>query len=103
MLKLRVIPTMLYSNFTLVKGQRFDGARVVGDPMQAVQVYNLRNVDELCFMDITASAANSGPDFALIDRLSDRCFMPLTVRLASWRKKQPDTAQSPKWSGRLSS
>ncbi len=79
MLKLRVIPTLLYCDFTLVKGVRFDGARVVGSPMQAVQVYNLRNVDELCFFDISATAESRGPDLALIDELADRCFMPLTV------------------------
>ena len=79
MLKTRIIPTLLYRDFTLVKGVRFDGARVVGSPMQAVQVYNLRNVDELCFFDIAATDEGRGPDFALIDELADRCFMPLTV------------------------
>jgi cyclase len=79
MLKIRVIPTLLYKGFTLVKGERFDGRRAVGSPMQAVQVYNLRNVDELCFFDIAATTEDRGPDFALIDELADRCFMPLTV------------------------
>jgi cyclase len=79
MLKIRVIPTLLYRDVTLVKGVGFDGRRVVGSPMQAVQVYNLRNVDELCFFDITASMQGRGPDFSLIDELADRCFMPLTV------------------------
>ncbi len=79
MLKVRVIPTLLYRDVTLVKGVGFDARRVVGSPMQAVQVYNLRNVDELCFFDITASPQRRGPDFSLIDELADRCFMPLTV------------------------
>lgn len=79
MLKTRVIPTLLYRDFTLVKGVSFDGERVVGSPMQAIQVYNLRNVDELCFFDIAATREGRGPDFALIDELADRCFMPLTV------------------------
>lgn len=79
MLKLRVIPTLLYRDFTLVKGVGFDAQRVVGSPMQAVQVYNLRNVDELCFFDICATAQSSGPNFELIDDIADRCFMPLTV------------------------
>ena len=79
MLKLRVIPTLLYKGFTLVKGERFDGARVVGSPMQAVQVYNLRNVDELCFFDLDATGEGRGPNLELIDELADRCFMPLTV------------------------
>ena len=79
MLKLRVIPTLLYRDFTLVKGTGFDAQRVVGSPMQAVQVYNLRNVDELCFFDISATSTGAGPDFGLIDEIADRCFMPLTV------------------------
>ena len=79
MLKLRVIPTLLYRDFTLVKGVGFDAQRVVGSPMQAVQVYNLRNVDELCFFDICATSLASGPNFELIDEIADRCFMPLTV------------------------
>lgn len=79
MLKTRVIPTLLHRDVTLVKGVRFDGRRVVGSPMQAVEVYNLRNVDELCFFDITASRDGRGPDFSLIDEIADRCFMPLTV------------------------
>ncbi len=78
-MKVRVIPTLLHRDLTLVKGVRFDGRRSVGSPMQAVQVYNLRNVDELCFLDVAATARGDGPDFALIDELADRCFMPLTV------------------------
>ena len=79
MLKLRVIPTLLYRGFTLVKGEAFGGERVVGSPMQAVQVYNLRNVDELCFFDIDATGEGRGPNLALIDEIADRCCMPLTV------------------------
>ncbi len=79
MLKLRVIPTILSKGFTIVKGTRFDGARAVGSPMQAVQVYNLRDVDELCFFDVAATAEGRGPDLALVDTLADQCQMPLTV------------------------
>jgi cyclase len=78
-LKLRVIPTILSKGFTIVKGERFDGARAVGSPMQAVQVYNLRDVDELCFFDIAATNEGRGPDLGLIDELADECQMPLTV------------------------
>ena len=79
MLKLRVIPTLLYKGFNLVKGEGFQADRVVGSPMQAVQVYNLRNVDELCFFDIDATGEGRGPNLALIDEIADRCCMPLTV------------------------
>lgn len=79
MLKTRVIPTLLYRDFTLVKGVRFDSRRVVGSPVQAVQVYNLRNVDELVFMDVRATLDERRPDFDLIDEIADHCFMPLCV------------------------
>lgn len=79
MLKIRVIPTMLYKDFGLVKGVRFDSRRAVGSPMQSVKIYNLRNVDELVFLDVTATLNSRGPDLTLIDELADECFMPLTV------------------------
>src|SRR5450432_1753436 len=79
MLKIRVIPTLLHKGFGLVKGVRFDSLRAVGSPMQAVKVYNLRNVDELVFLDVSATNEGRGPDLELIDELADECFMPLAV------------------------
>ncbi len=79
MLKVRVMPTLLFKNFGLVKGVGFDSWRQVGSVMQAVQVYNLREVDELVFLDINATRQNASPDFGLIDEIADECFMPLTV------------------------
>ena len=79
MLKIRIIPTLLYKKPTLVKGIGFDSWRRVGSAMQAVKVYNLREVDELIFLDITATNENRHPDFELIDEIADECFMPLTV------------------------
>jgi cyclase len=79
MLKTRVVPTLLYKDFGLVKGIRFDSRRAVGSPMQAIKVYNLRNVDELVFLDVTATLQGRPPDFDLIDDLADECFMPMTV------------------------
>jgi len=79
MLKTRVMPTLLYRGASLVKGVAFDSWRPIGAPMQAIRVYNLRQVDELVFLDITASLEGRGPDVALIDELADECFAPLTV------------------------
>jgi cyclase len=79
MLKIRVIPTLLHKSWGLVKGKQFDSLRAVGSPMQAIKVYNLRNVDELAFLDVSATAEGRGPDFDLIDELADECFMPLAV------------------------
>lgn len=79
MLKIRIIPTLLYKNFGLVKGVGFDSWRRVGSALQAINVYALREVDELIFLDITASREGRPPDFAVVDDLADECFMPLTV------------------------
>ncbi len=79
MLKVRIMPTLLYKDVGLVKGIGFDSSRRVGTPMQAVKVYNMRGVDELVFLDITATADRRQPDCDLIDDLADECFMPLTV------------------------
>lgn len=79
MLKVRVMPTLLYKDLGLVKGVRFDSWRRVGSLMQAVKVYNMREVDELVFLDITATREGRPPDFELVDDFADECFMPLTV------------------------
>jgi imidazole glycerol-phosphate synthase subunit HisF len=79
LLKTRVMPTLLYRGASLVKGVRFDSWRGIGAPMQAIRVYNLRQVDELVFLDISATPEGRGPDFSLIDELADDCFAPLTV------------------------
>ena len=79
MLKIRVLPTLLFKDVGLVKGVGFDSWRRVGSAMQAVKVYNLREVDELVFLDISATREERAPDFESIDELADECFMPLTV------------------------
>lgn len=79
MLKIRIIPTLLYKDVGLVKGVGFDSWRRVGSAMQAVKVYNMREVDELVFLDITATQDGRHPDFELVDELADECFMPMTV------------------------
>lgn len=79
MLKVRVMPTLLLRDLTLVKGVRFDSWRRVGSVMQAVKVYNMREVDELVFLDITATRDERDPDFFTVDEIADECFMPLTV------------------------
>ena len=77
--KIRVMPVLLYKNVGLVKGVRFDSWRRVGSAMQSIKVYNLREVDELVFLDITATREGRSPDFQTIDELADECFMPLAV------------------------
>lgn len=79
MLKIRVMPTLLFKDLGLVKGSGFESWRRVGSAMQAIKVYNMREVDELVFVDITATNDNRPPDYETVDELADECFMPLTV------------------------
>jgi cyclase len=79
MLKTRIIPTLLFKDLGLVKGVAFDSWRRVGAALQSIRVYNLREVDELIFLDIAATPRGARPDFREIDELADNCFMPMTV------------------------
>lgn len=79
MLKTRIIPTLLFKDVGLVKGVSFDSWRRVGAAMQSIRVYNMREVDELVFLDIAATPGGQRPNFHEIDDLADNCFMPMTV------------------------
>lgn len=77
--KIRVMPTLLFRDVGLVKGVGFDSWRRTGSALQAIKVYNMREVDELVFLDIRATPDGRAPDFAQVDELADECFMPMTV------------------------
>jgi cyclase len=62
MLKVRVIPTLLWKGFGLVKGVAFNSWRRVGTVLPAIKVYNTRDVDEMVLLDITASQEQRCPD-----------------------------------------
>jgi cyclase len=79
MLAKRIIPILLYRNGNLVKGQQFISGRVVGNCQQAAEIHQAREVDELIVLDVAASPANKPPDFAAMRRLTQCCFMPITV------------------------
>ncbi len=79
MAKIRVLPTLLFKDLGLVKGVSFDSWRRVGSIMQAIKVYNMREVDEVIFLDISVTREQRPPDFELVDEIADECFMPLTV------------------------
>lgn len=79
MLKVRVIPTLLWRDFGLVKGVGFDSWRRVGPVVPALKVYHSRDVDELVLVDITASQNSAEPDHESVNDFSDECAVPLTV------------------------
>lgn len=79
MLKVRIVPTLLFKDVGLVKGIGFDSWRRVGSAVQSVKVYNMRGVDELVFFDISATPNQRRPDFQQIEDIAAECFMPMTV------------------------
>jgi imidazole glycerol-phosphate synthase subunit HisF len=79
MLKIRVIPTLLWKNVGLIKGIGFDSWRRIGSILPAVKVFNTRQVDELVVLDITASQEQKGPDFEMVAEIAHECFVPLTI------------------------
>jgi len=78
-LKVRIIPTLLWKNYGLVKGVKFDSWRRVGPVLPAIKVYNSREVDELILVDITASQEGNEPDHDSVADFSEECAVPLTV------------------------
>ena len=77
MLKTRVIPCLLLKGRGLVKTVKFGSPTYIGDPINAVKIFNDKEVDELVFLDIEASKENRGPNFSLLKDITDECFMPL--------------------------
>lgn len=61
----------------MVKTLRFREPRYIGDPLNAVRIFNEKEVDELILLDIDATRTGRGPDYRLIEQLASECFMPL--------------------------
>jgi imidazole glycerol-phosphate synthase subunit HisF len=78
-LRPRIIPCLLLRGKGLVKGVRFKDHTYVGDPINAVQIFNTKEADEILFLDITASAENRIPDTALVERIAAHCLTPFAV------------------------
>lgn len=77
MLRTRIIPALLLRDRALVKTVRFGKFRYIGDPANTVRIFNELEVDELCFLDISAARSRVAPDFNLLRDIASECFMPL--------------------------
>lgn len=77
MLYPRIIPCLLMKRNGLVKTIKFDKPKYVGDPLNAVKIFNEKEVDELIILDIDATTSNSEPKYKLIESLAIECRMPL--------------------------
>jgi len=76
-LRPRVIPTLLLRDQSLVKPVRFGKFVYIGDPTNTVRIFNELEVDELVFLDITATTDGREPNLDLLAQIADECFMPL--------------------------
>ncbi len=74
----RVIPVLTIDGEDLVKTTKFSKPRYLGDPINAVKIFNGKSVDELCFLDITATKNKTGPNFPLLKDIAVQAFMPLS-------------------------
>ncbi|MBT5823690.1 imidazole glycerol phosphate synthase subunit HisF, partial [Candidatus Peregrinibacteria bacterium] len=77
MLRSRVIPCLLVQEGGLVKTVKFKNSKYVGDPINAVRIFNEKEADELIVLDIDASVNNAEPDYKMIEHLAKECRMPL--------------------------
>lgn len=77
MLRPRIIPCLLVHDKGLVKTVQFKSPKYVGDPINAVRIFNEKEVDELMVLDIDATAENREPDYKMIEHLAAECRMPL--------------------------
>lgn len=77
MLYPRIIPCLLVHNKGLVKTLKFKDPKYVGDPINAVKIFNEKEADELMVLDIDATRENREPDYKMIENLARECRMPL--------------------------
>src|SRR5689334_20661287 len=77
MLRPRIIPCLLVKDKGLVKTTRFGNPKYVGDPINAVKIFNEKEVDEIIVLDIDATVGNAAPDYTMIRNLAAECRMPL--------------------------
>ena len=77
MLNSRVIPCLLLQNEGLIKTLKFAKPKYIGDPINAIRIFNDKEVDELIVLDIDASKDERDPNFTLIEKFASECFVPL--------------------------
>ena len=77
MLRPRIIPVLLYQDGGLVKTVKFKDPKYIGDPLNAVRIYNEKEADELIFLDIDSTVKNISPNYKLIERIANQARMPI--------------------------
>ena len=78
MSELRLIPHLTIHDRKLVKTLKFRNETYIGDPVNAVKIFNDKEVDEIIITDIWATRNSTGPNFELIEQIASECFCPMT-------------------------
>jgi cyclase len=78
MIRTRLIPVLLLRGTGLVKGKNFKNHKYVGDPINAIKIFNEKEVDELVFLDISAGVEGRAPNFDVIGDIASEAFMPFS-------------------------
>lgn len=73
----RIIPCLTMQHVDLVKTINFKNPRYIGDPVNSVKIFNNKDVDEMCILDITATTERREPDFEFLHEIASEAFMPL--------------------------
>lgn len=79
MLRSRVIPCLLLHNKGLYKTVNFGNPTYIGDPINAVKIFNDKEVDEILILDIDATVNDLEPNYSLIEKLANECRMPICI------------------------
>jgi cyclase len=79
MLKKRIIPCLDIKDGKVVKGVNFENLIHAGDPVEQAIIYNEAGADELCFLDINATADNRQTTYEMVEKVAEKCFIPFTV------------------------
>lgn len=77
MLTKRIIPSLLLDQGKLIKTEKFSRPTYIGDPINAVKIFNEKSVDELFVLDISASRQGSRPNFSLLEQIASEAFVPV--------------------------
>lgn len=78
MFRHRIIPILLLDKSGLYKTQRFLNPKYIGDPINAIKIFNDKEIDELVLLDIGATNNNSNPNLDVLNDIASECFMPLS-------------------------
>jgi len=91
MKRFRVIPVLLLKGVGLYKTVKFKEPKYIGDPINAIRIFNEKEVDELVFLDIEATLAKRTPNYDMLKNIASECFMPLCYGGGVTNLKQIDS------------